>query len=120
MQNIREVFDKYITLEKELKDLEQQIFDLESFYLEDTSLTGNILKGWDQYIIRKGTNYQSPAHPIKKPRITANEMIFSLSSITSPAYQCIEEIAEKSIGEDILNSNNKRKKEGGPKQKKKK
>ena len=35
-KNIKESFEKYITIEKELKDLEKQIYDLETYYLDET------------------------------------------------------------------------------------
>jgi hypothetical protein len=66
---------------------------LESYYLEETMNTGNIkkkkfkgniIKGWEGYLINK---IVKPAviPQIKKPKITPNDRIFSLSSTTSPA-----------------------------------
>jgi hypothetical protein len=41
--NIKESYNKYISLEKDLKELEKQIFDLESYYLDETLASGFIL-----------------------------------------------------------------------------
>ena len=56
-RNIKDSFEKYISLEKELKELEKEIYKLEIYYLDETSFsgiyfikniyTGNILKEWD-------------------------------------------------------------------------
>ena len=56
-RNIKDSFDKYISLEKELKELEKEIYKLEIYYLDETSFSGtylikiiyivNLLKGWD-------------------------------------------------------------------------
>lgn len=41
--NVKEAYNKYINHEKELKDLEKQIFDLESYYLDETLTSGKII-----------------------------------------------------------------------------
>lgn len=77
-------------LADEIKKIEQQIYDEETKYLEDTAscgnshiyYLGNIIKGWDGYL-NKPTKPQT-ALTQKKPRLYACERIFSASSVTSP------------------------------------
>ncbi len=37
------------SLEKELAVVERQVYNLEKHYLEETSATGNVVRGWDAY-----------------------------------------------------------------------
>lgn len=65
-------------LRKELLQIEKQIYDLETTYLEETRDFGNIFIGWDAYL--------SSTEKIKPKKLTHNEdRLFSLSSFTSPA-----------------------------------
>ena len=50
MENQQAKETKKRGLEQELRRLEQQIHDLEGAYLEETSQTGNILAGFDNYM----------------------------------------------------------------------
>ena len=64
-------------LRTELSLIEKQIFDLESTYLEDTKEFGNIFTGWDSYLSKEKIK--------SKTKITNEDRLFSLSSVTSPA-----------------------------------
>ena len=64
-------------LRTELSLIEKQIFDLESTYLEDTKEFGNIFTGWDSYLSKEKIKL--------KTKITDEDRLFSLSSVTSPA-----------------------------------
>ena len=64
-------------LRTELSLIEKQIFDLESTYLEDTKEFGNIFTGWDSYLSKEKIKL--------KTKITNEDRLFSLSSVTSPA-----------------------------------
>lgn len=66
-------------LRHELTQLEKQIYDLETTYLEETKEIGNIFTGWSAYV--------SPVKEKVKIRkqILNEDRLFSLSSITSPA-----------------------------------
>jgi chaperonin cofactor prefoldin len=44
---VKELEDKQSLIEKELRQLEKQIYDLETTYFDETCNTGNIIKGWD-------------------------------------------------------------------------
>eukprot|EP01128_Nolandella_sp_AFSM9_P012837 TRINITY_DN9672_c0_g1_i1.p1 TRINITY_DN9672_c0_g1~~TRINITY_DN9672_c0_g1_i1.p1 ORF type:complete len:113 (-),score=25.81 TRINITY_DN9672_c0_g1_i1:174-512(-) len=62
----------------ELKKLEQQIYALETNYLESTSQAGNLVRGWGDLLTTNQKNQ-------KKKRVTVadEDRIFSLSSSTS-------------------------------------
>lgn len=99
MSFVTEILDTKEKLEKELKVLEKQIFELETSYLQETlnsgtfiqiinllfmylRILGNIIKGWDGYLLSK-TSKNQPF--VKKPKINQSDMLFSMSSLTSPA-----------------------------------
>mmetsp|Transcript_86753 Transcript_86753/g.169749 ORF Transcript_86753/g.169749 Transcript_86753/m.169749 type:complete len:109 (+) Transcript_86753:87-413(+) len=64
-------------LRQELSQIEKQIYDLETTYLEETKEFGNIFTGWDAYL---------GAEKVKLRKIVLLEdRLFSLSSVTSPA-----------------------------------
>ena len=64
-------------LRKELQQIEKQIFDLETAYLDETKDFGNVFVGWDSYL---STEKVKP-----KKHIFNEDRLFSLSSFTSPA-----------------------------------
>eukprot|EP01033_Poteriospumella_lacustris_P009047 gene9046-6499_t len=76
-------------LRTELIQIEKQIYDLETAYLDETKDTGNIFTGW---------NMSANAEKSKSKKSTQNEdRHFSLSSITSPASR--REESKKSGGQ---------------------
>lgn len=77
-----ELTDKRNQLDYDLKNLEKQIFDLETRYLEETAFTGNIIKGWGDYLNMKSTK-NNPGVP-RKPKANMSDRVFSSSSKTSP------------------------------------
>ena len=62
------------------EQIEVEIMDLEGSYLEDTSTTGNILKGWDGYF-QSGPQARGSARAVK---IKNADRAFSDSSRTAP------------------------------------
>eukprot|EP00300_Choanocystis_sp_HF-7_P001601 c11286_g1_i1.p1 GENE.c11286_g1_i1~~c11286_g1_i1.p1 ORF type:complete len:134 (+),score=22.16 c11286_g1_i1:59-460(+) len=68
-------------IDEELEKMERQIYDLEGAYLEETQHVGNVLRGWESFLSSK-----PPLKPQKKPKIKDSDRLFSLSSVTSPAY----------------------------------
>ena len=84
-------------LRNELSLIEKQIYDLESTYLEDTKEFGNIFTGWDSYLSKEKVKL--------KMKITNDDRLFSLSSITSPASR-----RDDSSKNKPNNNNNKKKK----------
>lgn len=87
-------------LRNELSLIEKQIYDLESTYLEDTKEFGNIFTGWDSYLSKEKVKL--------KMKITNDDRLFSLSSITSPASRRDDSIKNKS--NNSSSNNNKKKK----------
>lgn len=65
-------------IQADLKKLEQQIYALETNYLESTSQAGNLVRGWGDLLTTNQKNQ-------KKKRVTVadEDRIFSLSSATS-------------------------------------
>ncbi|KNA06311.1 hypothetical protein SOVF_182260 [Spinacia oleracea] len=70
-------------LQDELRNIEKQVFELETTYLQDSNHFGHVLKGFEGFLgsTKSATN-------LKRPRkFQPEDRIFSLSSITSPAVE---------------------------------
>ncbi|KMZ76371.1 Chromatin modification-related protein MEAF6 [Zostera marina] len=68
---------------QELQRIEKQVYDMETSYLQDSTLTGNVFKGFEGFLSSsKNTAY------LKRPRkFQPEDRLFSLSSVTSPATE---------------------------------
>jgi chromatin modification-related protein EAF6 len=73
----QELVERREATERSLATLEQQIYALETSYLEDTHSRGNILSGWGSYLSRRGAVSQ------RKPHFSNKHRVFSLSSTTA-------------------------------------
>ena len=75
-------------LRHELAQIEKQIFDLETSYLEETREFGNVFMGWDNYLNKEKQ---------KVRKVVGNdERLFSLSSMTSPASRKAGDVSKES------------------------
>ena len=59
--------------------IETEVMEMETSYLEDTAATGNLIKGWDGYF-QNATQQRGP----RPTKIRNEERIFSRSSATAP------------------------------------
>ncbi|KAK2643645.1 hypothetical protein Ddye_018840 [Dipteronia dyeriana] len=77
LMNKREKF------QEELRNIEKQVYELETSYLQEASHFGNVLKGFEGFLSssKNTTN-------LKRPRkLQPEDRLFSLSSVTSPAAE---------------------------------
>lgn len=67
----------------ELRNIENQVYELETSYLQDIGQFGNAFKGFEGFL-SSGKNTSN----FKRPRkLQPEDRIFSLSSVTSPAAE---------------------------------
>lgn len=78
-------------LKSELIQIEKQIYDLETSYLEETRDFGNVFSGWESYLSSEKTKV--------KKNINFEDRHFSLSSVTSPASRKEENKLKSKAGE---------------------
>lgn len=84
-KELKTLEEKRISAENELRELEKMIYKLETNYLRDTSIEGNILKGWEGLLNQKSS--KSNSYPQKKTNgrvVIDKERVFSSSSSTLP------------------------------------
>ena len=87
-------------LEKNLKEVEELIYNLEECYLQETLNTGNVIRGWECSKIM-AVNKGMPQNP-KKVKIQERERMFSLSSCTSIVNQTLKREAENSESKSVV------------------
>ncbi|KAG8468678.1 hypothetical protein KFE25_013761 [Diacronema lutheri] len=76
-----ELQEKKYAIEEQLAAVENELYNLEGVYLEETLEMGNILRAWDGYL---GTQNSSGA--IRRiNRFRESDRLFSASSVTSNA-----------------------------------
>ncbi|GAB2265999.1 hypothetical protein Dimus_001029 [Dionaea muscipula] len=70
-------------LQEELRNVEKQVFELETTYLQESNHFGNVLKGYDGFL----SSSKSTTNLKRSRKFQPEDRLFSLSSITSPAVE---------------------------------
>eukprot|EP00762_Andalucia_godoyi_P006719 ANDGO_06170.mRNA.1 Chromatin modification-related protein EAF6 len=87
--NLSQLKQRKSELEEQVRHIENQIFNLEGGYLEETWAHGNASRGWEPYLVSKSKG----ANPsVRRQRFKESDRIFSYSSIT----------AERNVGDRYL------------------
>jgi len=82
-EKVESLLKRKAELEAELLKTEVQIYNLETKYLEETSATGNVIKGWDSFLTTRKQGQVQLKYKIVKPQ----DRIFSNSSTTALLVQ---------------------------------
>lgn len=94
-RELHELIERKKQIERNLINLEVQIYNYETLYLEETSQCGNLLRGLDGYLGGRSERRKGP--------VQEDERVFSSSSAT---YQKALNIHERLVGgEDSINRN---------------
>ncbi|OMJ81017.1 hypothetical protein SteCoe_18575 [Stentor coeruleus] len=84
-KELRLIEERRVAAENELKELEKFIYKLETNYLRDSSIEGNVLKGWDALVNSKPNKTNTvPSKKQNGRTVSDKERIFSASSSTLP------------------------------------
>lgn len=85
-------------LQLELQQIEQQIFELEASFLDDSRVRGNVLVGLGGFV---AAGHRWRDHPPTRCSATSNwhEHLFSLSSLNSPVHAIAAETVQASRAE---------------------
>ncbi|XP_071938083.1 chromatin modification-related protein eaf6-like [Coffea arabica] len=70
-------------LQEELRNVEKQVYELETSYLQETSNFGNAFKGFDGFLSAS----KNTANLKRSKKFQPEDRVFSLSSVTSPATE---------------------------------
>ncbi|RIA95043.1 histone acetyltransferase subunit NuA4-domain-containing protein [Glomus cerebriforme] len=107
---LKELLVRKKQVDKSLKTIENNIWNFEGSYLEETHSGGNLIRGFDSYL-RPSTEKK------KRIEITPEERLFSRSSVTSEKAVSINDESSSSSDDYIKNgykqmsSNRKKKKQ---------
>ncbi|KAA8527769.1 hypothetical protein F0562_035362 [Nyssa sinensis] len=77
-------------LQEELRNIEKQVYELETSYLQESSHFGNVLKGFEGFL----STSKNTANLKRSRKFQPEDRLFSLSSVTSPAAE------EQGVGRD--------------------
>ncbi|QCE06392.1 chromatin modification-related protein MEAF6 isoform X1 [Vigna unguiculata] len=70
-------------LHEELRNIEKQVYDMETSYLQDPGQCGNVLKGFEGFL----SSSKNTALLKRSRKFQPEDRLFSLSSVTSPAAE---------------------------------
>ncbi|PHU22626.1 hypothetical protein BC332_07733 [Capsicum chinense] len=84
------LLSKRAKLHEDLRNLEKQVYDMETIYLQDPSQCGNVLKGFEGFL----SSSKSTSFLKRSRKFQPEDRLFSLSSVTSPAAE------EQALGRD--------------------
>ncbi|XP_021673150.1 uncharacterized protein LOC110659501 isoform X2 [Hevea brasiliensis] len=70
-------------LREELRNIEKQVYELETSYLQDSGHFGNVLKGFEGFL----SSSKSTTNVKRSRKFQPEDRLFSLSSVTSPAAE---------------------------------
>ncbi|XP_022728374.1 chromatin modification-related protein MEAF6-like isoform X2 [Durio zibethinus] len=72
-------------LQEELRNIERQVYDMETSYLQDPTQCGNVLKSFEGFL----SSSKNTALLKRSRKFQPEDRLFSLSSVTSPAAEDI-------------------------------
>ncbi|KAJ4759636.1 histone acetyltransferase subunit NuA4-domain protein [Rhynchospora pubera] len=76
---------KRAKLQEELRNIEKQVYELETSYLQESNQFGSVLKGFEGFL----SSSKSTANLKRSRKFQADDRLFSLSSVTSPAVSAM-------------------------------
>lgn len=79
---LRQTLEKKRKLDEQLSALEDQIFKLEGTYLEETTMSGNIVRGFDGWVKGVAIGGRSAADDRRRGRVRDEDRVFSRSSVS--------------------------------------
>ncbi|KAG5246337.1 chromatin modification-related protein [Salix suchowensis] len=77
------LLNKRAKLHEDLRNIEKQVYDLETSYLQDPGQCGNVLKSFEGFL----SSSKNTALLKRSRKFQPEDRLFSLSSVTSPAAE---------------------------------
>ncbi|KAG6668640.1 hypothetical protein CIPAW_01G185000 [Carya illinoinensis] len=78
---LQSLLSKREKLQEELRNIEKQVYELETSYLHDSSHFGHVLKGFEGFL----SSSKNTTNLKRSRKFQPEDRLFSLSSVTSPA-----------------------------------
>ncbi|XP_062222264.1 uncharacterized protein LOC133921423 [Phragmites australis] len=88
------LMSKRARLQEELRFIERQVYDMETTYLQESNQFGSVLKGFESFL----SSSKNTSNLKRSRKFQADERLFSLSSVTSPAVD--EHLAGRDDGRE--------------------